>query len=67
MTIEKTVRITVELTDTEAWEYAQFLKRVGRDDYKGLCEHYNTEGPYHMVAAGEKIREALVKAGYEPR
>lgn len=67
MTTEKTVHITVELTATEAWEYAQFLKRVGREDYKGLCEPYNTEGPYQMVAAGEKIRDALEKAGYAPR
>lgn len=67
MTTEKTVRITAELTEDEAWEYAQFLKRVTHNDYKELCEPYNQEGPYRMIAAGEKIREALKKAGYAPR
>jgi hypothetical protein len=46
---------------------AQFLKRVSHSDYKALCEPYNKEGPYRMIAAGEKIREALKKAGYAPR
>lgn len=61
------VRITVELTDREAWEFAQFLKRVGHSDYRALCEPYNEDGPDHMIAAGEKIRAALAKEGYAPR
>ncbi len=66
-TTEKIVRLTVELTDAEAWEYAQFLKRVARSDYQALCEPGNEEGPYQMMDAGEKIRVALAKAGYSPR
>lgn len=61
------VTFTVTLTNLEAWEYAQFLKRVGHDDYKSLREPYNKVGPYHMVRAGEKIRAALAKTGYAPR
>lgn len=61
------VRITVELTDREAWEFAQFLKRVGHSDYKALCEPYNDDGPYRMIDAGEKIRAALAGQGYAPR
>lgn len=67
MLTARNVRITVELTDAEAWEYAQFLKRVGHSDYKALCEPGNAEGPYRMIDAGEKIRKALAEAGYAPR
>lgn len=67
MNTGKIVRLTVELTDAEAWEFAQFLKRVGHDDYQALCESYNKEGPYRMLDAGEKIREALATRGYAPR
>ena len=63
----ETVRITVELTQREALEYAQFLKRVGFSDYKSLCEPWNEDGPYRMIDAGEKIREALARRGYSPR
>ena len=61
------VRITVELTDREAWEFAQFLKRVGYGDYKALCEPWNEDGPRRMIDAGERIRAALADAGYSPR
>ena len=66
-TLSTPVRITVELTDREAWEFAQFLKRVGHADYQALCEPYNTDGPYRMIDAGEKIRVALAAQGYAPR
>lgn len=61
------VRITIELTDREAWEFAQFLKRVGYSDYRTLCEPHNQDGPYRMIDAGEKIRAALAWKGYAPR
>lgn len=61
------VCLTVELTTREAHEYSQFLKRVGFSDYKSLCEPWNDDGPYRMIDAGEKIRDALAKAGYSPR
>lgn len=57
----------MELTSREAWEFAQFLKRVGFSDYRALCEPYNREGPHRMIDAGEKIRVALAKNGYAPR
>ena len=63
----KTVTITATLTDAEAWEFAQFLKRVTRSEYKALCEPYNETGPDLMQSAGDKIQKALAEAGYTPR
>ena len=61
----KTVEIHVTLTDAEAWEFAQFLKRVCYSDYR---QHATSEAEaYSMVEAGERIREALAEAGYAPR
>ena len=61
----KTLEITVTLTDEQAWEFAQFLKRVCFSDYRdhATCD----EEAYHMVNAGERIRRALSESGYAPR
>ena len=61
----KEVTIFVTLTDSEAWQYAQFLKRVCFSDYRQRA----TSEPeaYRMVDAGEKIRDALREEGYVPR
>jgi hypothetical protein len=61
----KTIQITVVLTETEAWEFAQFLKRVCFSDYRGHATS-DTEA-YHMIDAGERIRDALANQGYAPR
>jgi len=61
----RTVEIQVTLTDAQAWEFAQFLKRVCFNDYR---QHATSEAEaYRMVEAGERIREALADAGYAPR
>jgi len=59
------IEITVVLTETEAWEFAQFLKRVCFSDYRGHAT--SDDEAYHMVDAGERIRSALAKQGYAPR
>lgn len=59
------VTITVELTAAQALALAQFLKRVGLDDYKGLAA--DTDEAYTMLDAGEKVRAALIEAGFAPR
>jgi hypothetical protein len=59
------VEITVVLTETEAWEFAQFLKRVCFSDYRGHAT--SDDEAYHMVDAGERIRRALAEQGYAPR
>jgi hypothetical protein len=61
----KDVTIAVTLTDAEAWQYAQFLKRVCFSDY---AQRARTEDEARtMVNGGEKIREALQEQGYAPR
>jgi hypothetical protein len=65
MNHEHTIEITVILTDAQAWEFAQFLKRVCFSDYRS-CATSDTEA-YHMRDAGELIRGALASHGYAPR
>ena len=64
-TMQCTPVITVILSTQQAWAYAQFLKRVGLDDYKALA--VDLDEAYLMLAAGEAIREALRQAGHAPR
>jgi hypothetical protein len=61
----KTIEIHVTLTDAQAWEFAQFLKRVCFSDYRGHAT--SDEEAYHMVDAGEQIRRALAEHDYAPR
>lgn len=61
----KTVEITVTFTDAQAWEFAQFLKRISFREYRNnaTCD----EEAYLMRDAGELIRCALAEKGYAPR
>lgn len=61
----KMITLTVELDDEQAWQFAQFLKRVGYDDYRQLST--DDSEARTMVEAGELIRKALAEAGYKPR
>ena len=62
---EHLVEITVTLTDAQAWQFAQFLKRACFSDYRS---HATSEAEaYRMIDAGERIRRALATQGYEPR
>lgn len=63
--MQRTPVITVILSTHQAWAYAQFLKRVGLDDYKALA--VNLEEAYLMLEAGQAVREELTRAGYAPR
>ena len=65
MNQEYSVEITVRLTDAQAWEFAQFLKRACFSNYRG-CATSDAEA-YHMRDAGEHIRRALAEQGYAPR
>ncbi len=59
------VEISVTLTDVEAWQFAQFLKRACFSDYRS---HATSEAEaYRMIDAGERIRRALENQGYAPR
>jgi len=63
--VTENVSISVVLTSEEAWEFAQFLKRVGHSFYRGLAR--DDEEAYLMFYAGEKVRAALADQGYAPR
>jgi hypothetical protein len=58
------IEITVVLTEAQAWELAQFLKRVCFSDYRGGAT--TDAEAYHMRDAGELIRRALAEQGYAP-
>ncbi|MDM5182215.1 hypothetical protein INH39_07585 [Massilia violaceinigra] len=57
--------IEVELPDDLAIALAEFLKRVGYDDYRTLA--VDQQQAYEMRDAGEKVRAALADKGYAPR
>lgn len=61
----KTVTIDVELTEEQAWQFAQLLKRIGFSDYRLFAE--NDEQAYEMKAAGGAVQDALARAGVNPR
>jgi hypothetical protein len=59
------VRIALDLAPHEALALAQFLKRVGLDDYRRLA--VDVDEAWDMLAAGERLRATLAAAGYAPR
>ena len=59
------VRVAIELTDDQAWAFAEFLKRSTFDDYRGRA--VSRDEAYTMIAACEAIRKALADIGYAPR
>jgi hypothetical protein len=61
----KTIQVTTELTEAEAYQYAQWLKRVSFRDYRGSA--CSDDEAYTMRQAGERIRSALAEQGYAPR
>jgi hypothetical protein len=63
--MEPLVRITADLSPAQALALAQFLKRVGIDDYTGLA--VDRDEAWLMLDAGERLRAALAAAGYAPR
>lgn len=61
--MEPLVHITVDLPPAQALALAQFLKRVGLDDYRRLV----VNEAWAMLDAGERLRTTLATAGYAPR
>lgn len=59
------VTLTIELTDAEAWNLAQFLKRVGFSDFRTNAQ--DEQEAYAMRDAADRVRTALAEAGYAPR
>ena len=59
------ISVTVELTDQEAWDLAQFFKRVGFTDYRSNA--IDDAEAFRTLAADEKVRKSLAECGYNPR
>lgn len=64
---EKTVTISVKMTESQAMATAQFYKRIGHDHYHQLANHYHATELRDMIIAGDKIRDSLNQKGFDPR
>lgn len=61
----ETVSLAVELTAAQAWNLAQFLKRVGFSDFRTNAQ--DDDEAYAMRDAADRVAVALREAGYAPR
>lgn len=61
----KNVTLEVELAEQEADDYAQFLKRVGFQEYRQNA--VDDAEAYRMLDVGEKVRKILAEHGFAPR
>jgi hypothetical protein len=61
----RTITLSARLTDAEAWNLAQFFKRVGFSEFRSNAR--DEQEAYAMRDAADIIRKALADAGYAPR
>lgn len=59
------IDLYVGLSMEQALALAQFLKRVGIDDYRALAA--DQDEAWLMLDAGERVRAALREVGIAPR
>jgi len=59
------ITLMVPLSDQEAWDLAQFLKRVGYAEFRSNA--VDDDEAYRMQSAAEKVRGNLAAMGYRPR
>ena len=57
--------LRVPLSEQEAWDLAQFLKRSAFADFRNNA--VDDEEAYRMLAAAEKLKCNLAAIGYSPR
>jgi hypothetical protein len=57
--------LRVPLSEQEAWDLAQFLKRVGYAEFRSNA--VDDDEAYRMQSAADKIRGNLASIGYSPR
>ncbi|PKD39464.1 hypothetical protein CWO84_15155 [Methylomonas sp. Kb3] len=57
--------LSVSLSEQEAWDLAQFLKRAGFADFRSNA--IDDEEAYRMLAVAQKLRSNLAAIGYKPR
>jgi len=56
--------LMVPLSEQEAWDLAQFLKRAGFADFRSNA--IDDEEAYRMQAVAQKLRSNLATIGYNP-
>ena len=61
----KAITLNVKLTDNEAWQLAQFVKRITFSAVKDHAE--NDENAHTMLYALDQIKGALAQQGYAPQ
>jgi cytochrome c len=61
----KNMQIPLELTEQEALDLAQFVKRVGWQEMRQNA--VDEDEAYRIRDALDKVRKALVEVGYSPR
>ncbi len=61
----KSIRLSANLTDAQAWNLAQFLRRVGFSEFRSNAQ--DEQEAYAMRDAAEIVRKALAEQGYAPR
>lgn len=57
--------LRVPLSEQEAWDLAQFLKRTGFTDFRSNA--VDDEEAYRMQNVAGKVRQSLNQLGYAPR
>jgi hypothetical protein len=62
---ENPVRVEFELAATEAWDLAQFLKRVGFKEFRDNA--VDEDEAYRMRDAAARVARALAAKGFAPR
>jgi dissimilatory sulfite reductase (desulfoviridin) alpha/beta subunit len=61
----KTVTVTLELSDAQAWALAQFVKRVGWSEFRGNAQ--DDDEASVIRNAVDLLQKSLKDAGYSPR
>lgn len=59
------ISLVVQLSEQEAWDLAQFLKRVGYSDFRSNA--VDDDEAYRMLITAEKVRQGLIAIGINPR
>lgn len=62
------IKVTVEFTEEQAWQLAQFLKRVSFNTCKDHTDNgCDEDEAYRMQEAFGRVRRALAEQGIAPR
>lgn len=57
--------LMVQLSDQDAWDLAQYLKRVGYSDFRSNA--VDDAEAHRMLNVAEKVRKNLIQNGFNPR